>query len=104
MNTDHLTLSTYLAVQLKEILACGDAHALTYAPRTDWSNWLQVSVHGGSRWHIAVHFPLPPHLLSRRFDRIFRQPGWRHWQADRQESMVYHLAQCACYTALADQA
>jgi hypothetical protein len=98
-----LSLPTYLTVQLQQILECGDAHTLTYAPKDDWSQWLQISVHGGPQWYFMVQFPLPTHLSSQQFDRLFRAFGWSHAQMDGRETRVYFLGRCASSSQLNNQ-
>lgn len=102
--TEPLALTTYLTVQLQEILDFGDGHVLTYAPRAEPDSWFQISVHGGAQWHVRVQFTLPDGFPSHRLDRLFRQVGWEQWQADQRESRIYFLGRLESLVQLCQQA
>ena len=121
-NSDHgserLSLTTYVATQLQEIICMGPGHALTWAGNKEHqplhhivqpghaTDWLQVSVQGGECCHLMIQFVLPEGLedAARPYmDTLFMQYGWTHEQADGRECLVYYVGQSADARTLLDQ-
>lgn len=100
----HLTLHTYLTVQIQQIIGCGPLHTLTWASRVNPELRLQLCVHEGVGAYISVQFEIRSQDNKRRFDRALGGIGWSVFQADNGLSLHYYIARSESHKQLLDQA
>ena len=100
----HLTLHTYLTVQIQQIIDCGPLHTLTWASRSNTECRIQLCVHEGGGPYISVQFEIRADDSKRRFDRALGAIGWSAIQADNSQSLHYYITRSTNYSLLFAQA